>query len=402
MPKVVYFSLPSANAVQTLTPAIEQVALQDCEVVYYNTADFRPKGDFHFRFKAYPDSFRGYRSERIDGSISYFQFGELLIDSAISLVDFLLAEIETERPDVIIHSHLAVWGRLLARHCQLPSVTLYSTFVLDKRVMLPYFRKTNAGAGSNFGNVSDGIGFYRKSHSLYGRLGLEDKPDPWDVYINQGDLNISFIHEAFQPQRQMLGPHYHFVGYPDRVGRKRSKKKLIYVAMGTIMNDDASFYRLCIDVLPAFNLEVVIATGTKVTMQPVEALPPHVRLEPFVDQVAVLEEALVFLSRGGMSSVQEALNALTPAIVIPLIPEQQITAQRVEELGIGLHLPPGELTPQRLHAAVAHLLDHHAGYTRNLERLREALPGVPPQCAGARLIRDFVTRVSTRATPLSH
>src|SRR5579859_730940 len=198
MLKGLFFCLPSVSVDKTLTPVIDEIGLADYEIVYYNTKNFEPAGAHPFRFIAYPDTFRGYYSDRIDESTSYFLFGEILIDTAADLMDFLLSEAERGKPDFILHSHLAIWGKLLAKKYRLPAITLYTTFVLDKRIMLPFLRKISSATGVGLDNVHAGIGFYRKCASLYSRLQLEDKPDPWDAYVNAGDLNLSFIHEAFQ------------------------------------------------------------------------------------------------------------------------------------------------------------------------------------------------------------
>src|SRR5689334_22169884 len=65
-----------------------------------------------------------------------------------------------------------------------------------------------------------------------------------------------------------------------------------------------------------------------------------IRIEHFVPQYAVLQHPNVkaMLSHGGMNSVTEALSAGKPLLVIPFFADQPSNADRIEELGCGIHL----------------------------------------------------------------
>jgi len=381
MPKALFFSLPSVSVVRTLTPIIEEIAASGYEVIYYNHSKSRPAGTeaASFTFRPYSGSADNYYAEKIDEHTSYFQFGEILMDMAAGLMDFLLAEAEKEKPDLIIHSHLAVWGKLLAKHCGIPAMTLYTTFVLDKDIMLPFFRKINAGKNSSLNSVNEGLGFYRKSQQLYSKLGLKEKPDLWDVYINKGDLNISYILGDFQPRREILGPEYHFAGHPSLLAEPgKPERKFIYVSMGTILNKELAFYKLCLEALSDLDIDCIISAGSMVDITALGPVPDHIKILPFVDQPAVLGESILFLSRGGMASLHEAIRSLTPMIVVPVIPEQQVTAERIEELGIGIRLFAEQLTKEALLEAIQHMLANRDTYIHNMKQLaKKAAPLTP-------------------------
>lgn len=400
MSKGLFFGLPSVSVHNTLTPVIRALAASGHDLVYYNSAEFRSSEGMPYRFIPYPARFDGYYAGRIDKDTSYFQFGGILLGAADGLLDFLLEEARRERPDHILHSHLAVWGKLLARRLGLPAITLYSTFVLDQRIMLPFFRRINAGKPNGTGKVHEAVGFQRKYQSLYARLGIEGKPDLWDVYINKGQLNISFILETFQPLRALFGDSFRFVGYPLACERPSadptpSGRELIYVAMGTITNKDIPLYRTCLDVLRECPLPAIVSLGPGIDPAEFGRIPGRIRVVPFADQQEVLEKAAVFITRGGMASVHEAIGARTPMIVIPLIPEQQVTAERIRELGIGLHLSGDTLTRDKLRAALEQILSAREGFAGRIAALSESMPSIPPQLMACRLINDFLDRERT-------
>ncbi|HTI12891.1 MAG TPA: amino acid adenylation domain-containing protein [Puia sp.] len=392
MPKGFFLSLPSVSVDKSLMPVVAQIAKDGFDIICYNTPAFRP-GDGHgARFRAYPPCFSGKYPGTVDETTSYFQFGDILADTAISVMDFLMEEVEKERPDFIIYSHLAFWGKLVAMHYGLPAITFNTTFILDKKIMLPFFRKINMGKSPDQRNVQDMVGFGRKSHALYERLGLKTHPDPWDVYVNKGDLNFSFILDVFQPRRHLFGQEYHFPGYPLEPVRNAQEKRLIYVSLGTIVNNDIGFYRLCMEVIRELGLPCVVSIGSKIDAAQLGPVPPSIRIEVYTDQREVLREAMLFISRGGMASVHEAIYTLTPMIVVPVIPEQRITAERVQQLGIGLTLAPEKVTNRSLSTAIHTVLQGRELYIRRLKALCGMAPVIPPTRKTAGLLRDFLLK----------
>lgn len=63
-------------------------------------------------------------------------------------------------------------------------------------------------------------------------------------------------------------------------------------------------------------------------------------------QLDILQRATAFVSHGGMNSTMESLYYGVPMVVIPQMPEQAMTARRVDELGLGLMLDKNTLTPR--------------------------------------------------------
>lgn len=403
MPKGLFFCLPSVSVVTTLTPVVNEIALSGDEIVYYNTADFQPRGNFEFRFTPYPEHFSGYYAERIDEHTSYFDFGLILLTSAMELMEFILAELEKEKPDFIIHSHLAVWGKLAAKYYKIPSIVLFTTFILDSRIMLPFFRTLNGGSSGGFDQVRNAMEFSRKYHTLTRQLGLSLSPDLWDIYINRGDLNLSFVLPSFQPQRALFGNDFHFLGYPIPLpAAPRPDKKLIYIAMGTITRQHVSFYQLVIRVLTEMQLESVVAVGNNTDMEQFGHLPSHIRVVNYCDQRAILHETRLFITRAGMASVHEAIYNAVPMIAIPVIPEQQLTAIRIQELGIGIRLTLDQVTENNLCLSIRQILDNYDGYTGKLEKLLAEAPSPSPEKRAAGLVNDCLYKKTYPGTYVYH
>ncbi len=377
MKKVFFFALPSVSVHNSLLPVLEQLCIDGYEVVYYNTAEYGERPRQHVQFRPYPSSFQGHYSDTITSTTSYFEFAQILVGAASSIADFLVQEVKREAPALIIHSHLALWGKLVAKACGLPHVAFYTTFVLDERIMLPFFREQQTAHSQPLNHVHEALTYMRKSSQLYKRLGLRAKPNIWDAYINTADLNLLFIEGCFQPGRQLFGPTHHWVGYPTQPEPAPQKQNLIYVSMGTVVKQEVAFFGMLINLFKALPAYRVVLSVGHAYAQVVEALdiPEHIEVQPHVNQKAVLKAARLFITRGGMASVHEALYTQTPMVVVPVIPEQQLTARRIAELGMGLQLNEADVTPTALAAAVQQVLDNYTAFEANMN---EAFGAIAP------------------------
>lgn len=355
-------------------PILEELAANGYDIIYYNTEAFRPNLQQRFTFKPYPGSYCGYNTQALNGRTTYFEFGEMLLDTTTSLIDFLLNEAAEEKPDFIIHSHLAVWGKLLALHLKVPQVTLYTTFVLDEKIVLPHLKKTK-GTGENE-HLGSAIHFYRRYQKIFRRMGLDTQPPMWDIYVNEGCLNLCCTLEALQPHRETIGPHFHFIGYPFSKSVEPENRKLIYLSMGTIFDGDLSFYKSCLRVLASLPHPSVMVLGKRLNQDELPPVPPHIYLCRFTDQAMQLQKSLVFVSRGGMASLMEAIYTLTPLIVVPQIAEQQLSAERIEALGIGTVIQLEEFTEDKFREALQHMLLNRDQYVKQLQLLRDEVPEV--------------------------
>jgi MGT family glycosyltransferase len=67
-----------------------------------------------------------------------------------------------------------------------------------------------------------------------------------------------------------------------------------------------------------------------------------------VPQLRVLQHSRVFVTHGGMNSAMEAAAAGVPMVVVPQMIEQEVTADRVGQLGLGVRLDPADVTSATL------------------------------------------------------
>ncbi|MDA3647535.1 hypothetical protein LZ318_34275 [Saccharopolyspora indica] len=152
----------------------------------------------------------------------------------------------------------------------------------------------------------------------------------------RGTVLVNSLPEL-QPERPRYGPRYRFVGPllgPRGGTGRRTSGPLLLVSPGTVFARTAKFFRGVVEEFTGTGWTVVMATGH---VDPAELgpLPHNVVAHRWVPQRELLAEAAVFLTHGGMNSVQEALAEAVPMLLAPRNAEQRATAQCLVQLGLG-------------------------------------------------------------------
>jgi MGT family glycosyltransferase len=378
MRKGLFFSVPSVSVDKTLGPIVAELNRSGYRVISYNTSEFAPK-DGAREFKAYPPYANGFRTSSIRRRISYFEFAEMLLDTGLGLKEFLRAEMEREQPDFIMHVHLAPWGKALAACHGKPGVTLHTTFVLDPRIMIPFFRTQREEGREVNGDMRQFVRCQRKYRMLYEAFGGKcDKPDIWDAYVNKEGLNLVCTPRAFQEQPEVLGSSYRYIGHPNKATPRDGERALIYMALGSILTDDLELLRLTVEVFGRLERPCLIALGTTLKPETLGPMPAQVSVAPYVDQEEVLSRAAIFITMGGMASVQESVTAETPMIIIPETPEQHITAKKIDAMGIAIYLQRSEVTAESLWKAVTRMLRDRDAYVERIREIKREAPADAP------------------------
>ena len=157
---------------------------------------------------------------------------------------------------------------------------------------------------------------------------------------------------------------------------KKNKEKLIYISMGTVNNDMMPFYKRCISAFADTDFQIIMSVGNMVQIGELGDLPENVSVLPFVDQIAVLQQADVFVSHCGMNSVSESLYFGVPLVMLPQTTEQKGVAERVLQLGAGVKL--SKTNEESLREAVNLLLNDNS-YKESAKLIADGFK----KCAGA-------------------
>ena len=138
-----------------------------------------------------------------------------------------------------------------------------------------------------------------------------------------------------------------------------SQQPTLYISLGTLFSGWSDFFQMCFTPFEEKPFCVVMAIGNKVDPNSLGAAPDNFIVAPYVAQPTILQYTTNFLTHGGMNSVSvmESLYYGVPMVVIPQMPEQEITAEWVVQLNLGLALEKAEVTASLLESAVTRVMN---------------------------------------------
>lgn len=361
MSRAFFFNIPAHGHTNPTLPLVRELADRGEDIVYYSSDTFRAK------IEAAGAEFRSYSSgvefdcHNIDTNI-FVNAGRLL-DASRRLVPQILEELAGDRPDYIIHDSMCVWGKFLGRILKVPAVCSVTMFAFGARAAVASLDFTRAFVKMfvyGFGGVLEWL---RGARELHGRYGIYTF-NLTDVFTNREPLNIVYTSRLFQPQARAFGGRFKFVG-PSVAGRAEEldmpldegdATPVVYISLGTIVNESEAFYRKCFEAFGGEKLRVVMSVGRVTDPAALGEIPANFMVRARVPQLEVLERASAFVTHSGMNSVSEAMLARVPLVLVPQTAEQAMIARQVARLGAGVRLSNTELTPARLRSSVRMLL----------------------------------------------
>ncbi|WP_399936716.1 macrolide family glycosyltransferase [Streptomyces sp. BBFR25] len=286
---------------------------------------------------------------------------EALAGTAVRLLPTVLAELRDIGPDLIVHDNTCPWGAVAARELGVPAVSSFTTFAYNRQVPSPTSASwdllTQVTAKPRHLQ-----GYVRNRRELHRRFDTHDVPLV-DLSGIRQHLNLVYTSQAFQPDAEDFDTSYRFVG--PSIGARPDdptfpldglRDPVLYASLGTVFDATPGLLRTFATALAPLGGTVVLSTG-KADPAVLGPLPDNVIARRFVPQTRVLERTALLVTHGGMNSVNEALYAGIPMLVIPQGADQPLVAGRVVELGAGLSMHTQDVSEQSVRALARRLLE---------------------------------------------
>lgn len=196
---------------------------------------------------------------------------------------------------------------------------------------------------------------------------------------NSGALNVVYTSRYFQPNGELFSDENLFIGpsFPERKGKNSfpldalQDKKVLYISMGTIFDHIEDFFNTCIEAFSDFEGIVVIAAGEKADFTKINPAPEHFIISPYVPQLEVLRHSDVFITHGGMNSVNEGIHFNVPLVVLPQDKDQPMVAQRLTELEAGYRITKDHISVQSLRDGVREVVSN-AAYKEGVQKINDS------------------------------
>ena len=359
MKKIAIFCIPAHGHTNPMLPVAAELVRRGNEVRFYSFNEFENKIKATGAEFVSCDSFLGELTEKEEEGLKNVSTTEMTIQDiriTLNMDSFLDEEFKTFQPDVVYSDSVCFWGKLNAWKHNVPLVVSTSTFAFNQ--MASQYMKNSP---KELADMIFGLPRISKELKTLEPYGYKVKNALSLVQSDNKTDSVVYTSERFQPFSESFSNHYAFVGpsvFSDASPNKAKERPLVYVSMGTVINDRPDFYTKCIDALKGENVNVIISCGNALDISVLGELPENVKVFPYVDQLDILSKADAFITHCGMNSVSESLYMATPMVLYPQTGEQQAVARRAKEIGAGVMLTNDSV--QGIRSAVLEILNNNS------------------------------------------
>lgn len=391
MSKIVFFCISAHGHTNPTLEVVRELISQGHEVLYYSYNSLREKieatgarfiscDEYDCEQKLSPKD-----ATRVGKDIGFST--EILVNTTLALDDMVCKEMEKLQPDCIVADSMAIWGKAIALKLGIPFISSTTTFAFNQ--------ESSKIMKQSIGQLFNLIISMPKINRNLKKLQAKNYPFNNILDIIQNDNNtdtIVYTSTMFQPCADTFSDKYSFVGPSIRPAEStfvKEREKLIYISMGTVVNDLLKFYKNCINALKDTEYQVVISIGNLVKPEELGTIPENISIHNFVDQIAVLQQADVFLSHCGMNSASESIYHGVPLVMYPQTAEQGAVATRISQLNAGVLLAKNN--PETILSAIREVLDSSV-YRENALSISDSFKQSGGAKAAAAKIIDICNR----------
>lgn len=385
MAKIAFFCIPAYGHTNPTLEVVRELIKRNHEVHYYSYNMMKEKieatGATFISCDQYDieKNLKPEDAQRIGKDLAFSM--EVLVNTTLALDEAVLEDMKKWKPDCIVGDSMATWGKLTALKLDIPFVSSTTTFAFNK--------ESAKVMDHSLGQLLGMLPAMFKANKSVKRLRDKGYPvkNALSVISNDNDTStIVYTSPEFQPFSESFSDKYVFVGPSIRKTEAKVMKiaqKLLYISLGTVINQNNTFYQNCIKAFGDSDIQVIMSIGNLTDLSELGEIPSNFTVKNSVDQIAVLQEADAFITHCGMNSANEALYYKVPLVLFPQTNEQKGVANRVHELGAGVFLK--ENTVEKIREAVRTVMEDST-YKEAATRISEGFH----RCGGAKAAADKI------------
>lgn len=372
--KILFINLPFAGHVIPTLGLVQEFVKRNVKVTYLLTSDWKEE------------------VLRTGAEFSHYQNNKKL---SVQMKNAYHAAIKlVPDHDLVIYEQFFFLGKHIAEKFNKPSVRIFTSLAPNELIMQEFLN-----AGGTFGIFRSK--WICRQWTREVAKGIELKTDCWlkEILHNPPELNLVYTVRHFQPfADDFAEENYKFLGasiyqraWNEPFTMPPKEHPLIYISLGTIVNNAKSFYRKCIRAFEREDVHVIMSIGSVVNKDKLGKIPDNFSICSFVPQLEVLENTDVFITHGGMNSITESLYYGVPMIVIPFITDQPLNAKRIEELQLGKKLEFRKITSDVIRTTTLSVMKDPSIHKQVLEMKKE-MRSKNANVFGANIIAEYMSK----------
>lgn len=346
MENILMINIPYAGHTNPTLPLAESLVQRGHHVSYINAEEFRTKiistGADFIPYINYPEA-PGEQQKKMKCFRAAYE-------TALSL---------TQKFDLLIYEMFFYPGIAVAEKLNIPCVRQFSQPAWNHQM--------TKGASKFFQLTCKIIDVQIMGKKNVSYMGLKNKNLVDAVLNDKPDLNVVYVPEVFQKNRESFGEDFLFTvpqsnsvaGAGRQAGVQipysQMTSPMIYISLGSIISSKG-FCQKCIRAFGNKDASVILNTG-KIKPETLGKIPDNIYAYSFVPQIEVLKHVDVFVTHCGMNSVNEAIAEGVPMVAMPFINDQISNADRIVELGIGKRISSFTSIKKDIYNAVSEVLN---------------------------------------------
>jgi MGT family glycosyltransferase len=364
MAKIVYVGLPAHGHTNPTLPVMQELIQRGHQVLYYNAESFRTKVEpTGVEFRPLPEPLP--TELEISQALSELIKASLIISQmSRHLIPFMIAELEREKPDLVIYDSVAMWGYVAARTHNIPHICSITHFVLDG--LVGYM-----GMGTILRYIWSALPHARTLFKWRSDMAQQFGKENAGGITEYGKMNLVYTSKKFHPANTVTDARFRFVGpsinaatrlETDFPFEQLSNGRKVYISLGTINHLNVDFYHAAFKAFADYPVQFILSVGKHTDIAQFGVIPANFIVRNIVPQLNILQRVDAFITHGGMNSVHEGLYYGVPEVVVPHQLEQYLNGKRVVETGTGVMIgdkrPYGRVTADELRNALDTVLNN--------------------------------------------